>query len=89
MTSGLASCSSVDADSQCCLGLQMKALSCQDPEQRSVLLEETERKDPMVRPASNINVAAILEKANAIRQVLLSLRTSYLQNFSVSNLYHC
>lgn len=77
MTSGLASCSSVDADSQCCLGLQMKALSCQDPEQRSVLLEETERKDPMVRPASNINVAAILEKANAIRQVLLSLRTSF------------
>lgn len=63
----------------------MKALSCQDPEQRQrlpqdVLLEETERKDPMVRPASNINVAAILEKANAIRQVLLSLRTLYLQN---------
>ena len=29
-----------------------------------------EKKDPIIRPAANINVAAILEKANAIRQVL-------------------
>jgi hypothetical protein len=29
-----------------------------------------EKKDPIIRPSANINVAAILEKANAIRQVL-------------------
>jgi hypothetical protein len=30
---------------------------------------EKEKKEPVVRPVTNINVAAILEKANAIRQV--------------------
>lgn len=55
----------------------MKAMSFQDPDHRQysppggrpVLLEEIKRKDPIIRPSANINVAAILEKANAIRQV--------------------
>jgi len=55
----------------------MKAMSFQDPDHRQysppggrpVLHEEMERKDPIIRPSANINVAAILEKANAIRQV--------------------
>lgn len=60
-------------------GLQMKAMSVEDLNERqsplesgpSEAVEEVEGKETMVRPASMINVAAILEKANAIRQVLL------------------
>jgi hypothetical protein len=50
------------------------------PDERQAILEqirtksfnlrhtEKEKKEPVVRPVTNINVAAILEKANAIRQ---------------------
>ena len=31
--------------------------------------DSMEKNEPALRPAANINVAAILEKANAIRQV--------------------
>lgn len=57
----------------------MKAMSFQDPDHRQysppggrpVLHEEVERKDPIIRPSASINVAAILEKANAIRQAFV------------------
>lgn len=37
--------------------------------------ESMEKKEFVARPVANINVAAILEKANAIRQVHLHLHT--------------
>lgn len=37
--------------------------------------DSMEKKEAVHRPVANINVAAILEKANAIRQVLLHLHT--------------
>lgn len=75
----------------------MKALSLKDPDHghfpspggRSMLPEEIGRKDPVIRPPANINVAAILEKANAIRQVLQHLLGLSFAHGPFLILHHC